>query len=96
LSFHQGTIERNQVAYFEIPIPASFGNSTSKKWITVTTVHYPEVQKWGLESYLGVDLKWRMFRGDITREKVSQAMSAGDDENEESVDTGDVERPNEL
>lgn len=96
LLFHQGTIERNQVAYFDIPIPASLVNSTSKKRITVTTVHYPEVQKWGLESYLGVDLKWRMFRGDISREEVSQAMSAGDNESDESADTVDVELPNEL
>ena len=96
LLFHQGTIERNQVAYFDIPIPASLGDSTSKKRLTVTTVHYPEVQKWGLENYLGVDLKWRMFRGDVSREEVSQAMSASDEDDGGATESEDVELPNEL
>ncbi len=83
--FHQGTIESNQVAYFDIPIPASLAQSNSRKRLTVTTSHYPEVQKWGLESYLGVDLKWRMFRGDVSRDVITSVMSNA------STDDGDVE-----
>ena len=42
--------------------------------------HYPEVQKWGLENYFGVDLKWRMFRGDVDRDAVVNAMSTDNDD----------------
>ncbi|MDZ4852632.1 MAG: S8 family peptidase [Pirellulaceae bacterium] len=94
--FYQGMIEGRQVAYFDVPIPSSLADSTGKKRITVTTAHYPEVQKWGLESYLGVDLKWRMFRGDISREEIISIMSASDEEHEASTEVEDNESPNEL
>jgi hypothetical protein len=80
LLYHQGTIEPNHVGFFDIPIPAILAGSSAKKRITVTTAHYPEVQKWGLESYLGVDLKWRMFRGDVDRDAVVDGMSRADDD----------------
>lgn len=90
LLYHQGTIEFDEVAFFDIPVPAVLADSSAKKRITVTTAHYPEVQKWGLESYLGVDLKWRMFRGDVDRQEVIEAMSQ-----DETGDGGERE-PNDL
>jgi hypothetical protein len=94
--FHQGVIDMNQVAYFDVPIPASLTGSTSKKRITITTSHYPEVQKWGLESYLGVDLKWRMFRGDVSRDEITAAMSTIGVFDTEVEETEEAVLPNEL
>lgn len=94
--FHQGEIDTNQVAYFDIPIPSSLAGSTSKKRITITTAHYPEVQKWGLESYLGVDLKWRMFRGDVSRDEITAAMSTIAGPNTDVAESEGAELPNEL
>ncbi|MEZ6136164.1 MAG: S8 family peptidase [Pirellulaceae bacterium] len=90
LLFHQGELPPNQVAFFDIPIPVSLAGTTSTKRVTVTVVHHPEVQKWGLESYFGSDLKWRMFRGDIDQTTVVEAMSRSED-----VET-DAELPNEV
>lgn len=91
LYFHQGQIEPNQTAFFRIPVPTVLAESSDRKRLSVTVAHYPEVQKWGLESYFGVDLKWRMFRGDVDRDAVVNAMSTDDD------DTADrPELPDEL
>lgn len=91
LLYHQGQIEPNQVAFFSIPVPVVLTESSDRKRLSVTVAHYPEVQKWGLENYFGVDLKWRVFRGDVDRDSVVNAMSTGDDENADRPDL-----PNEL
>ena len=54
--------------------------------LTVTVAHAPEVQRWGLERYFGVDLKWRMFRGDKSRDEIIDAMSEGVDESDEETE----------
>ncbi|MDQ5827082.1 MAG: hypothetical protein M3441_23195, partial [Chloroflexota bacterium] len=43
----------------------------------------PDVQRWGLQAYLGTNLKWRLFRGDVPREGVIKAMSS-DEESEKA------------
>lgn len=80
LYYHQGQIDPNQTAFFSIPVPAVLTESTDRKRLSVTVAHYPEVQKWGLENYFGVDMKWRMFRGDVDRDAVVNAMSKDDDD----------------
>jgi hypothetical protein len=77
--YYQGEIPPNTVAYFDVPVPACLQESEYHKRMTVTVVHTPEVQRWGLERYLGTDLKWRMFRGDIDREEIIAAMSVQED-----------------
>jgi len=96
--FYQGKISPNQVAYFDVPIPVELSDSSGQKRLTVTVVHYPEVQRWGLERYLGTDLKWRMFRGDVDREEIMTAMSRDEEtENGETDDADEeVESPKEL
>ena len=95
LLFHQGELEADQVAFFDIPVPSKLSESSSAKRITVTVVHDPEVQRWGLESYFGIDLKWRMFRGDIDREQILEQMSgreaAGDSDQVEPTEDPDAE-----
>jgi len=96
--FYQGEIEPDQVAYFEVPIPACLRESDGSKRLTVTVVHTPEVQRWGLERYLGTELKWRMFRGNVDRDEIIAAMSVEDEDDESPVDDeeSDRGRPNEL
>lgn len=91
--FYQGTIEPNRVAYFDIPVPATLSTAEDGiKRLTVSVVHAPEVQRWGLERYLGTTLKWRMFRGDVDKEEIIAAMSI-----EDGDDGADQpERPGEL
>lgn len=95
LLFHQGELEADQVAFFDIPVPAMLAESSDGKRITVTVAHYPEVQKWGLESYFGIDLKWRMFRGDLDRDQVVDMISVEADANNAEKE-GDRELPKEL
>jgi len=92
LLYFQGELEPDKVAYFDVPVPACLADSANcKKRLTVTVVHYPEVQRWGLEDYLGTSLKWRLFRGDIDRNEVIEAMSAEEEEerSDEDTDVGD-------
>jgi len=96
--FYQGEMQPDQVAYFDVPIPACLRESDGAKSLTVTVVHTPEVQRWGLERYLGTDLKWRMFRGDVQREAIIVAMSR-EEEGAESTsgdEESEVTLPNEL
>jgi hypothetical protein len=91
--FYQGTLEPDHVAYFDIPVPAALTDTGNGiKRLTVTIVHAPEVQRWGLERYLGTTLKWRMFRGDVDRDEIIAAMSREDDEDEGEA----PDRPGEL
>lgn len=84
----QGEIEPNTVAYFDIPVPECLADAqTGIKRLTVTVVHAPKVQRWGLESYLGATLKWRMFRGDVDKENIIKSMSIeGDEDDEETAE----------
>ena len=91
--YYQGEIAPDQVGYFDVPIPAELADSSGCNRLTVTVVHYPEVQRWGLERYLGTDLKWRMFRGNVDREEIITAMSRDEETNEADEE---VELPNEL
>ena len=96
--YFQGEIAPDHVAYFDVPVPPGLAESAGRKRMTVTVVHYPEVQRWGLERYLGTDLKWRMFRGDVDREEVIAAMSRDDtvDGQDTREAEEEVEVPNEL
>ncbi|MEG4501659.1 S8 family peptidase [Microcoleus sp. F10-C6] len=84
----EGEIEPNTVAYFNIPVPECLADAeTGIKRLTVTVVYAPQVQRWGLESYLGTTLKWRMFRGDVDQEDIIKSMSVeGDEDDEETAE----------
>jgi len=82
----QGEIEPNTVAYFDIPVPECLVDAqTGIKRLTVTVVHAPQVQRWGLESYLGTTFKWRMYRGNVDKEDIIQSMSIEGDEDDEET-----------
>lgn len=90
----QEKIQPNTVKFFEIPVPECLVETppTKVKRLTVTVVYAPEVQRWGLETYLGTTLKWRMFRGNVDQEEVIKYMFVEEEENDE--ETG--ENPKEL
>ncbi len=90
--YYQGTLEPDRVAYFEVPVPAALTDAgDGTKRLTVTVVHAPEVQRLGLGRYLGTTMKWRLFRGDVDREKIIAAFSVEDNDGGE-----EPERPGEL
>jgi hypothetical protein len=97
IMFFQGEVEPDQVQFFDVPVPSELSNSSSRKRLTVTVAHAPEVQRWGLERYLGVDVKWRMFRGNISRDEIVAAMSEDvTQSDEEEIDELDESDLNEL
>lgn len=66
LFFYQGQIGAKGILYFSIPVPKALCQTRrGKKRLTVTVAYAPEVQRWGLEEYLGTRLKWKLFRGDV-------------------------------
>lgn len=75
VSFFQGEIAGDEVMFFDITVPKELAKSSNPRRLTVTVAHAPEVQRWGLERYCGTDLKWRMFRGDKSRDEIVAAMS---------------------
>jgi hypothetical protein len=94
--YFDGTIESNKTVFFDIPVPEDLIQAEQgTKRLTVTLVHHPNVQRWGLEEYLGTIMKWRMFRGDLTRDEVIDAMSASEAE-EDTDEEEDEDGPKEL
>lgn len=83
VAFFQGDIQPDHVVFFDVPVPSELAKSNDQRQLTVTVVHAPEVQRWGLERYFGVDLRWRMFRGDKDRDDIVEAMSEPVDESDE-------------
>lgn len=83
VAFYQGEIEPDNVIFFDVPVPSQLAESSDQRRLTVTVAHAPEVQRWGLERYFGVDIKWRMFRGDKSRDEIVEAMSEPVDESDE-------------
>ncbi len=93
--FYQGVIKPDTISFLDIPIPSCLRQSGREiKRLTVTVTYSPEVQRWGLERYLGTALKWRVFRGDVSRDDVVAAMSTPDDDDASETATQGV--PNEL
>ncbi len=80
--FFQGEIEPDRVAFFDVPVPSELSDSDGAQQLTVTVAFAPEVQRWGLERYLGADVKWRMYRGDKSRDDIIDAMSEPTDESD--------------
>jgi len=91
--FYQGALAQNTVAFFSIPVPAILSSAKgTRKRLTITVTCAPEVQRWGLEEYLGTRFKWRLFRGNVSREDIVASMSL-DGEASMSVDSEDAVAP---
>lgn len=77
--YHDGQIPLNSVCHFSVPVPAALKDARERIRMTVTVVHAPEVQRHGLETYLGTTLRWKMFRGDTPPDAIVNAMSVDED-----------------
>lgn len=93
--FYDGEIEPDQVLFFDVPVPRELVDGTAGHRITVTVCHHPEVQRWGLERYMAVDLKWRLFRGNVDRDAVVKAMSGEVTQSDEDVPEDDESQDSE-
>ena len=98
--FYQGNLAKDTVAFFSIPVPAILSEAKgTRKRLTITVACAPEVQRWGLEEYLGTRFKWRLFRGNVSREDVVASMSV---DSEDSANSDDLDgtlapdRPGEI
>jgi hypothetical protein len=101
--FYQGTIEPDTIAFLNVPIPTNLSDGGREiKRLTVTVAYSPEVQRWGLERYMGAALKWRVFRGDVPPDDVIAAMSSLEEDEAEAPAAGAAgpieapEGPNDL
>ena len=94
LLYFDGTLRPDNVAYFDIPVPLELKDGTGTNRLTLTVCYAPPVQRWGLEEYLGVRAKFRVFSGNVSPYDIENSMSVS--ENEDEPDTEDVEKPNEL
>jgi hypothetical protein len=73
--FHDGALLADQVALFRIPVPLEIRDSgRALKRIVLAIATAPPVQAWGVAEYLGVHLKFRLFRGDKTTEEIESMM----------------------
>jgi len=85
LLFFQGEIESDKVMFFDIPVPENLADADfGIKQLSITLAFSPEVQKWGIEEYLGTTLKWRLFRGDTHQDEIINAMSQEDFEDDDT------------
>ena len=83
--------------FLDIPVPPNLQQAGRDiKRLTVTVAYSPEVQRWGLERYLGTSLKWRVFRGDVLREDVITAMSVTEEDESEQPAPGAAAQAEEL
>lgn len=92
--YYQGLLPHETVVYFDIPVPsclARCGDGTKR--LTVTIAYAPEVQRSGLERYLGTEIQWRLYRGDVDREMIVGYMSLEEDGPTNSAPPG---RPTEM
>jgi hypothetical protein len=82
--FWQGEIKVDRNALFRIHVPGELSTvGRGKKRIVVAIASAPPVQSWGVEEYLGTEMKFRLFRGDRRFSDIEAALQR--DEEEENV-----------
>jgi hypothetical protein len=85
--YFQGELRPDTVAFFDVPVPLALMDADhGKKRLTVTLAALPDIQRWGLEEYLGTGFKWRMFRGDVSRDLVIAGMAESEVTDADPVD----------
>jgi hypothetical protein len=83
--YYDGEIQPDNVALFNIPIPDELKQSREKR-ISVSVCFSPQVQRWGLEEYTSVRVKFRLFKGVVSPDAVEQALALEDGEENTPVD----------
>ena len=82
LLYWDGALPSNATALFRVPVPAELRDAgRGKKRLVIAVASSPPVQRWGIQEYLGVQLKFRVFRGDEDLDQI-QALLQRDAEEE--------------
>jgi hypothetical protein len=81
LLFWQGGIAPDSTAIFKIHVPPELAEARrGKKRIVVAVASAPPVQKWGIGEYLGLEMKFRLFRGDEDADDIAALLQRDDEE----------------
>jgi hypothetical protein len=81
--YYEGEIQPDEVKLFEIPVPSAFAKAKGAKAISVKVAYDPPVSVVHRDRPAGVQLTWRVARGDVTDAAVQAAIAQ---EAEEDVD----------
>ncbi len=87
LLFWQGGVTPDSTAIFKIHVPEDLKTAgRGTKRLTVAVACMPPVQNWGVAEYLGVQMKFRLFRGDENSDHIVELLQR--DEEEANVPAG--------
>ena len=95
LLYWNGDLGADATALFRLHVPADLRSAgRGKKRIVVSVASQPPVQQWGVEEYLGVTMKFRVFRGDQSFDDIQALLQRDEDEVNAPADKN--VQPNEL
>jgi len=97
LLYWEGEVDVNTTAIFRLHVPPEILQAGSaKKRITIAVASAPEVQQWGLDEYLGSKLKFRLFRGDVSIDKIIAQLQREDSEKNIAASETSAEMKSEM
>jgi hypothetical protein len=73
--YYEGEIVPDEVKLFEIPVPPEFAKGKGRKAITVSVAYDPPVSVVHRDRPAGVQLTWRLARGDVPESVVESAIA---------------------
>ncbi|MFO1447484.1 MAG: S8 family peptidase [Opitutaceae bacterium] len=75
LLYWQGRVDADCNVIFRIHVPSGLSTSgRGPKRIVVAVASAPPVQPWGVEEYLGAEMKFRLFRGDRSYADIEKSL----------------------
>jgi hypothetical protein len=81
LLYWDGVLPSDATALFRAPVPAELRDAgRGKKRLVVSIAASPPVQRWGIQEYLGAQIKFRVFRGDEDLEEIQALLQRADEE----------------
>jgi subtilisin family serine protease len=81
LLYWQGNVDADCNVIFRIHVPAELSTSgRGPKRIVIAVAFAPPVQTWGVEEYLGAEMKFRLYRGDRSYQDIEASLQLDDGE----------------
>lgn len=74
--YYEGEIEVDDVKLFEIPVPSEFARAGGRKALSVTLAYDPPVSVVHRDRPAGINLTWRLARGDVPERDVEAEIAA--------------------
>ncbi len=75
LLYWNGELPADSTALFNLYLPAELRSAgRGRKRIVVCVASQPTVQQWGVEEYVGVSMKFRLFRGDENIDQIQAIL----------------------